>query len=118
MDCYRVKVEVHMGYFLLFIAIVMEVCGTTCMKLSAGFTRLVPSVLIFVFYALAFVVFTRVLKYMEVSIAYAIWAGLGIVLIGVIGMVHFQESVSAMKLACMAMVIAGSVGLSLSGVHG
>jgi small multidrug resistance pump len=106
-----------MGYLLLFVAIVMEVCGTTSMKLSEGFTKLLPSVLIFVFYAISFAFFTLVLKYMEVSIAYAIWAGLGIVLIGIIGMVHFQETVSFVKLLCMAMVVVGSVGLSLSGVH-
>lgn len=63
-------------WFILAGAIVLEVAGTTSMKLSQGFTRLGPSVLIFVFYGLSFVALTLALKKVDVGVAYAIWAGL------------------------------------------
>ena len=61
-------------------AIVFEVCGTTCMRLSEGFTRLTPSVLIFVFYALSFALNTIVVKTLGLSVVYAVWCGVGTVL--------------------------------------
>jgi small multidrug resistance pump len=73
-----------MAYVYLLFAILLEVCGTTSMKLSQGFTRLLPSVLIFVFYGLSFILLTMVLKRIEVSIAYAIWPGLGTAIIATI----------------------------------
>ncbi|MGI5992940.1 MAG: DMT family transporter [Methanosarcina sp.] len=73
------------SYYLLLLAIVFEVSGTTCMKLSLGFSRLLPSILIFVFYGICFFFFTLALKGIDVSIAYAIWAGLGTALITVVG---------------------------------
>ena len=74
-----------MSWLFLGLAIVLEVCGTTCMKLSQGFSKVIPSVLIFVFYGLSFTAFTFALKRIDLSFAYAIWAGLGVMLIGTIG---------------------------------
>jgi small multidrug resistance pump len=101
-------------YYLLLLAIAFEVCGTTCMKLSDGFSKLIPSILIFVFYAASFSVFTLALKQMDVSIAYAIWAGLGTALITVIGIFWFKEPVNALKIISLIVVVAGIVGLNLS----
>jgi small multidrug resistance pump len=101
-------------YYLLLLAIMFEVCGTTCMKLSEGFSKLIPSVLIFVFYAVSFFFFTLALKGIDVSIAYAIWAGLGTALITVVGIFWFRESASALKLISLVVVIAGVIGLHLS----
>jgi small multidrug resistance pump len=103
-----------MHWCFLILAIVLEVCGTTCMKLSQGFSRLTPSVLIFVFYAACFAVFTLALRRIEVSTAYAIWSGLGTALIAVIGIVWFGEQVSALKVGGLALVIAGVVALNLT----
>ncbi len=64
-------------WFILVAAIVLEVAGTTCMKLSAGFTRPVPSLLLWVCYAASFTARTLALKDIEVSVAYAIWSGVG-----------------------------------------
>lgn len=100
---------------LLLLAIVLEVMGTTSMKLSAGFSKLIPSVLIFVFYALAFVALTFALKHLEMGIAYAIWAGLGTALIAVIGIVWFHEPMTWLKLVSILLIIAGVVGLNLQG---
>jgi small multidrug resistance pump len=101
-------------YYLLLLAILFEVCGTTCMKLSDGFSKLVPSVLIFVFYAISFFFFTLALKEIDVSIAYAIWAGLGTALITAIGIFWFREPASALKLISLIVVVAGVIGLHLS----
>jgi small multidrug resistance pump len=101
-------------YYLLLLAIAFEVCGTTCMKLSDGFSKLIPSIMIFVFYAASFSVFTLALKRLDVSIAYAIWAGLGTALITVIGIFWFKEPVNALKMISLIVVVAGIVGLNLS----
>ena len=103
-----------MHYLYLVLAIVLEVSGTSCMKLSQGFTRLLPSVLIFVFYGFSFTFLTLVLKKLEVSIVYAIWSGLGTACIAAIGIVFFRESVTPIKLASLALVIIGVIGLNLS----
>lgn len=101
-------------YYLLLLAIAFEVCGTTCMKLSQGFSKLIPSILIFVFYAASFSVFTLALKRLDVSIAYAIWAGLGMALVTVIGIFWFKEPVNALKIVSLIVVVAGVIGLNLS----
>lgn len=103
-----------MGWFLLAIAIVMEVCGTTCMKLSHGFKEVTPSVLVFVFYAISFTAFIYALKTIDLSISYAIWAGLGLALIAAIGILHFKEPVTATKIIFLAIILIGVVGLSLT----
>jgi len=105
-----------MQYLYLAVAIVLEVTGTTSMKLSQGFTKIVPSILMFVFYLASLAVLTLALKKIDVSIAYAVWAGLGTALIAVIGIVYFHESASILKIASILFIIVGVVGLHLSGV--
>jgi len=104
-----------MAWFYLLAAIILEVSGTTCMKLSQGFTRLLPSVLLFIFYGLSFTCLTLVLKKIEVSIAYAVWSGLGTAIIATIGILYFQESMGPLKLVSLALVIIGVIGLNLGG---
>lgn len=106
-----------MAWILLLAAIGFEVAGTVCMKLSDGFRNLLPSVLIFVFYAAAFGLLTLTLKRMDLSLAYAIWAGIGTALTVVIGVLWFQEALTMLKLASVALVIAGIVGMNLGGAH-
>lgn len=83
------------------------------MKLSAGFSKLIPSVLIFVFYGLSFSVLTLALKRIEISIAYAIWSGLGTALIAMIGIVFFRETLTPGKIASLILIVMGVVGLQL-----
>ena len=97
-------------------AILLEVAGTSCMKLSQGFSRLIPSILIFVFYGLSFVGLTIALKKIDVSIAYAVWAGIGTALIAVIGIFYFKEPLTLVKVFSILLIIAGVVGLNLGGV--
>jgi small multidrug resistance pump len=101
----------------LLMAILLEVCGTTSMKLSAGFTKLLPSILIFVFYSLSFTALTICLKHMDVSVAYAVWSGLGTLLIAIIGAVYFKESMTLMKAVSIALIIIGVIGVNLSGTN-
>ncbi len=103
-----------MSWFYLLAAILLEVCGTTCMKLSQGFTQLVPSVLLFVFYGLAFAAVTLAVKRIEISTAYAVWSGLGTALIAVVGILWFKESFGIVKAASLVLIIVGLLGLNLS----
>ena len=107
-----------MGWFLLALAIVLEVVGTTCMKLSDGFKEIVPSVLVFVFYGLSFTSFIYALKTIDLSITYAIWAGLGLALIAAIGILYFKEPVTVPRMVFIGLILIGVIGLSLSGVRG
>lgn len=104
-----------MSFGLLLLAIGLEVAGTTCMKLSQGFSRLVPSVLIVVFYCGSLASLTFALKTIEVSTAYAIWSGLGTALIAGIGCWYFGEVLNSFKVAGVLLVVAGIVLLHLSG---
>lgn len=104
-----------MTWLYLILAILLEVCGTTCMKLSEGFTKTIPSILLFVFYTLSFGMLTMALKKLDVSVAYAVWSGMGTALIATIGVLWFKEPVTALKLISLGLIILGVVGLNLSG---
>jgi len=104
-----------MTWVYLVLAILLEVTGTTCMKLSEGFTRTVPSIFLFIFYAFSFGMLTLALKRIDVSVAYAVWSGMGTALIATIGVLWFKEPVTAIKLISLALIIGGVVGLNLSG---
>lgn len=103
-----------MKWMILGLGILFEVLGTISMKYAEGFTRLWPSVLVFVFYGISLAVLVFVLEKMEVSIAYAIWASAGTALIAIIGIVFYKEQVSVMKIVSIALIILGILGLELS----
>ncbi len=105
------------GWLYLVGAITLEVAGTTSMKLSEGFSKLTPSILIFVFYALSFALLTLALKTIDISIAYAVWSGLGTALIAVIGFAYFKEMVTLLKIASIVLIIIGVVGLNMAGLR-
>jgi small multidrug resistance pump len=106
-----------MGYGLLAAAIAAEVAGTTAMKYSEGFSRLWPSLATVAGYLVAFALLAQTLKTLEVGTAYAIWAGVGTAVIAAIGMVFLGETMTAAKVAGIALVIAGVVLLNLGGAH-
>ncbi len=106
-----------MHWLYLLLAILFEVLGTTAMKLSEGFTKTTPSIAMAIFYILSLVMLTLTLKKIDVSIAYAIWSGLGTALIAVIGIMIFGESLTPMKIASIAFIILGVIGLQLSMSH-
>jgi small multidrug resistance pump len=95
----------------------MEVIGTTNMKLSEGFTKTLPSILMFVFYVFSFAFLTLALKKIDLSLTYAIWSGVGTALIATIGILYFKEPVTAIKIGSIALIIIGVVGLMLVERH-
>ena len=101
--------------FYLLLAILAEVTGTTCVKLSEGFTRVLPSVLIFVFYGLSLGFLGLALKKVDLGLAYAIWSELGIAFIASVGVLWFREPVTAVKMVSLGLIVAGVAGLNLGG---
>jgi len=102
-----------MKWAYLGAGIVFEVLGTISMKYADGFTRLIPSILVFVFYGISLAALVFVLETMEVSIAYGIWASAGTALIAAIGMLFFKENVSVVKIVSVSFIILGILGLEL-----
>lgn len=100
------------GIYLL-LAILLEVAGTISMKFSDGFNNLTPSILIFVFYTFSFIFLTLTLKRLEVSLVYAVWSGLGTLLIALMGIFFFHEPASVVKVASLGFIIVGVMGLKL-----
>lgn len=103
------------SWILLAGAIFFEVAGTTCLKISDGFSKILPVVLMFVFYAASMYLLSLVLKKIEVGIAYAIWSGVGTATITLIGIAFFSESMNIIKLGGILLVIAGVTILNLAG---
>jgi small multidrug resistance pump len=102
---------------LLAVAIAAEVAATIALRYADGFTRLAPSALVVSGYALSFWMLALVLKQIGVATTYAIWAGAGTVAIALIGIVALGEPAPALKLASIALIVIGVVGLNLSGAH-
>ena len=103
-----------MRWLLLAIGILTELAGSTCMKLSDGFSNIYASILTFVFWGISFTVFIFALKHFDLSFAYAIWAGMGILLVSLIGMIYFKEPASSMKILSILVIVAGVIMLNLS----
>lgn len=107
-------------YLSLAIAIVSEVVATSALRATDSFTRLVPSLIVVVGYALAFVFLSMTLKAIPVGIAYAIWSGLGVVLISVAAYFIYGQTLDLPALIGMALIVAGVLVLNIfskSGVH-
>lgn len=96
-------------YLYLIFAIIAETVGTSALQASQQFTRLGPSLLVVVAYAIAFYLLGMALKYIPVGIAYAIWSGLGIVCIAVIGFVVFGQRLDLPAAMGLALIVAGIV---------
>lgn len=103
------------SWWLLLCAIALEVMGTTALRQSEGFSRLWPSVAVVVLYCSSFYLLAQTLKRLEIGIAYAVWSGLGTAVVALIGIVLFKESVSALKLASLALIVLGVIGLNMAG---
>jgi small multidrug resistance pump len=107
-----------LAWIFLTGAIASEVVATASLKLSNGLTRPVPSVVVAVGYLLSFVLLAQALKLqLQVSVAYAIWSGVGTAAITVIGILLLNEPLTAGKALGIALVIGGVVTLNLAGAH-
>jgi small multidrug resistance pump len=106
-----------LAWIYLAAAIATEVIGTVFLRFTDGFTRPAPSILVLATYAASLWLTALALRQLEISLAYAVWAGVGTAAVAVIGMAMLGESVNALKLASIALVIGGVVGLNLSGAN-
>ncbi len=106
-----------MSWFYLTVAVLFEVVGTSAMKMSDGMTRLWPAVVVVLCYSAAFSLLAQALRTIEVGIAYAIWSAAGTAVIAAIGVLVFGESLSVMKVAGIALIVAGVVSLHMAGGH-
>ena len=98
-----------MGYLFLTIAILCEVAGTAALKASEEFTRPIPSLIVLVGYGVAFLCLSLTLRTIPVGIAYAIWAGCGIVLVALVSYALFGQKLDAPAVVGIAMITAGVV---------
>ncbi len=101
------------GYVWLGLAIVAEVIGTSTLRASEGFTKLVPSLVTAVGYGFAFWCLSHSMKTVPVGVGYAIWSGVGIVLITAIAWVAFKQRLDAPALAGMGLIVAGVLVINL-----
>ncbi len=100
-------------YVYLFFAVVAETIGTTALQASQQFTRLGPTIIVVLAYVMAFLLLGLALKYIPVGIAYAIWSGLGIVLIAAIGYLAFGQRLDLPAILGMALILAGILVIHL-----
>ncbi|HZV74463.1 MAG TPA: multidrug efflux SMR transporter [Conexibacter sp.] len=104
-----------MAYAFLFAAIASEIATTICLKYTDGFTRLAPSLVVVVGYAITFGLFAQALRSIPVSVAYAIWSALGTAAIAAIGFTFLGEPASAATVAGIVLIVAGVVVVHLGG---
>ena len=102
-----------MGYLYLGIAVAAEVIATSALKASDGFTRPLPTVIVALGYGIAFYFLSLVLKTVPVGVAYAIWSGAGIVLIGLIGWLVLKQPLDLPAMLGMGLIIAGVAVIQL-----
>jgi small multidrug resistance pump len=98
-------------------AIAVEVAATISLRSSDGFTKPLPSAIVVIGYATSFYLLSLILRDLSVGTTYAIWAGAGTAAIAVIGIVALGEPATALKLVSLALIVAGVIGLNLSGAH-
>ena len=107
-----------MAFVLLAGAIFAEIIGTSLLKTTEGFTRLTPTIVCLAAYGAAFYLLAKALeKGMRTDIAYALWSGIGVFAIAIIGITFFGHPFSMVKLVGVVLIIGGVVILSLAGVH-
>lgn len=103
-----------MEWVYLALAIVFETMGTTCLKLSDGFSRLAPTLLILPTYVISFALLALAVKVIPISIAYAIWSAAGTAIIACVGILLFGEPLTVLKVFFLALIVIGVMGLHLS----
>lgn len=106
-----------MSWLILFFAIVFEVAGTLTLKFTEGMTRLWPTVLMFVFYLISLFGLSTAVSKIPVGTAYAVWSGLGTLMVAVLGVLWLKEQVTLLRSVSMLLIVIGVVGLYLTGSH-
>ena len=102
-----------MKWLFLIVGIITQALSATCMKLSMGFSNLVPTVLAFAFWWISFTIFIFALRDLDLSYAFALYAGMGVVLVAAIGVLFLNEPVSGLKIVSVMLIALGVAGLNL-----
>lgn len=103
---------------LLGCAILLEVAGTVSLRLSEGFTRLVPSIVVVIGYLGAFALLAQVLKSgMPLGVAYGVWAAAGVALVAIIGAVFLGDGLTGIQIGGIVLVIGGVLALEMGAAH-
>ena len=106
-----------MSWVILFFAIVFEVAGTLTLKFTEGMTRLWPTVLMFAFYLVSLFGLSTAVSKIPVGTAYAVWSGVGTLMVAVLGVVWLKEQVTVLRSVSMLLIVIGVAGLYLTGNH-
>lgn len=101
------------AYLLLIVAVVAEIIGTTALKLSDGFTKITPIILMIIFYALTVYLSALILKILPFGITYALWSAFGIVCAVLVGVFYFKEKIDLAALLGLGLIISGIVIIHL-----
>ena len=105
--------SVYMAYGMLALAIISEVTGSTFLVKSEGFSKIGPSIVVVITFCIAFYLLSQVIKVIPLGIAYAIWAGVGIVLTALIGYFVFRQSLDAAALIGIGLIVSGVMVINL-----
>lgn len=100
-------------WLILGVAIISEVIATSALKASEGFTRLLPSALVIVGYGLSFYCLSLVLRTLPVGIVYAIWAGVGVALVALVGWLVYGQSLDLAAVIGLTLIVAGVIVLNV-----
>jgi len=103
-----------MYWIWLFVAILLEVAATVFLKLSNGFSKLVPTLIMALLYGISLFPLAIALKKMDVSVAYAVWSAVGTAMVTILGTFVFHEKISLVKVGGIALIILGVVALNLT----
>ena len=105
------------AWILLLFAITSEVIGTSCLKLSEGFSKPIPTLVVLVAYSTSMLLLSRVVQTIPLGITYALWSGIGIVAIVLVGLFAYKQVPSPGQLVGIATITAGVIIVNLTGQH-
>ncbi len=110
------KTSNSVSWIYLMLAVILEAAGTIYMKFSDGFTKMVPSILMLIFYGISFLFLNLAIKKLDVSTAYAIFSGLGIALVAIGGIFFFKDPITIFKVTAIFLIVMGVIILNFTGI--
>jgi small multidrug resistance pump len=105
-----------MGWVFLILAIALEIGGTLSMKAACGFTKLGPSLSVFICYGFCLGALTLAIERIEMSVVYAVWAGVGTAVVAILGVTFYGERLDFVRIISIGLIILGVVGLNLQDI--
>ena len=109
----KIMNPLYLTYVMLGLAIVSEVTGSTFLVKSESFTKLWPSIAVFVFFSIAFYLLSHVIKVIPIGIAYAIWAGVGIILTAIVGFFVFKHHLDLAAMIGIGLIVSGVIVINV-----